>query len=93
MDHMLRDKVKDLEERITRLQLSFNALWELIRDQTRITHADLEAKMQEIDLRDGRADNAITEGPVRCPVCQRVSSSRHWKCLYCGQEFERTHLG
>lgn len=93
IDHMLRGKVKDLEERLTRLQLAFNALWELIRDQTRMTAGELEAKMDEIDRRDGREDKAITEGPVRCPICQRVSSSRHWKCLYCGQEFERMHLG
>ena len=92
MDHVLRGKMKELEAKFSRLQLSFNALWELIREQTRLTDADLEARMNEIDMRDGRADGAITETPLRCPACQRVSSSRHWKCLCCGQELERPYI-
>ena len=38
--------------------------------------------------RDGKADGQLTEHPVRCPKCERVNTSRHAKCLYCGQEFE-----
>ena len=47
----------------------------------------------EIDLRDGKADGKITAHPLRCPSCDRVSSSRHAKCLYCGQEFEGSLFG
>ena len=88
---MHREKNRALENKFDRLQLAFNALWELIRDATRLTAADLEAKMREIDLRDGKADGKITDLPVRCPACKRVSSTKHWKCLYCGQEFEREY--
>ena len=27
------------------------------------------------------------------PRCGRVSSSKHWKCLYCGQEFQKPVMG
>ncbi len=92
-DHMTRGEVRELAHRFDRLQLAFNALWELIRENTKLKPEDLEAKIQEIDARDGKADGKIGDTPLRCPVCQRVSSSKHWKCLYCGQEFERPFPG
>jgi len=49
----------------------------------------LERKIEEVDMRDGQADGRMKHHPLRCPTCQRVSNSKHWRCLYCGQEFER----
>lgn len=89
IDHALRSKVKQLEAEVERLVLSQNALWEIARDRLNITEDVLIAKMKEIDLRDGVADGKVTQVPLGCPSCGRVSSSRHWKCLYCGLEFER----
>lgn len=76
-----------------KLKLVNQALWELLRDGARLKDEDLIAKMQEIDLRDGKEDGEITEGPLRCPDCGRVSASRHGRCLYCGTLFEKPLLG
>jgi hypothetical protein len=88
VDKALRTKVNGLEKKLGRLELKNQVLWELVRDSLKLTDADLKVRMREIDLRDGVEDGAITTVPMRCPQCQRVSSSQHWKCLYCGLEFE-----
>ena len=89
VDHVLRGRVKELESKISRLQLVNAALWEVVRDKLGIAEQELEAKMREVDARDGVEDGQVTEVPLKCPACGRVSSSKYWKCLYCGQEFER----
>ncbi|MFP6582655.1 MAG: hypothetical protein VCD00_08880 [Candidatus Hydrogenedentota bacterium] len=88
VDNALRSKVKRLEKKLARVELRNQVLWELVRDSLKLTDADLKARMKEIDLRDGVEDGAITTVPLRCPQCQRVSSSQHWKCMYCGLDFE-----
>lgn len=85
----LMRSVHDLEFRIARLSLMNQALWEIVRDRMNVSDADLEKKVQEVDLRDGVEDGAMTNGPLKCPQCGRVSNSKHWKCLYCGLEFEK----
>ncbi len=86
-------EIKQLTEDIQRLKLMNQALWELIRDRARLTDKDLEEKALEIDLRDGKQDGRMSETALRCPSCNRVSSSRHWRCLYCGQHFEKPVMG
>lgn len=93
VDAVLRRKVKDVEQKMHRLEIVNQALWELARGALGITDAQLEEKIKEIDLRDGIEDGQITEVPLRCPACGRVSSSRYWKCLYCGMEFEKQVIG
>lgn len=93
IDHQLRGRVKELERKILHLELVGNALWEFLRQGMKLTEADLKAKLREIDLRDGVEDGRITEIPLKCPTCGRVSSPKHWKCLYCGLEFERSVIG
>ncbi len=89
IDHALRTQVKELERKVYRMELAHRAMWEMIRDATKLTEGDLESRMKEIDLRDGVEDSQITSVPLRCPACKRVASSKHWRCLYCGQEFEK----
>jgi hypothetical protein len=85
--------VKELRHQVERLSLLNQALWELIRDKAGLTDADLERVAGEIDLRDGVADGKIGGGAVTCPTCRRVSNSRHYKCLYCGELFEKPLFG
>lgn len=91
-DQALLTRYKDLERKLERLELVAAAMWELLKEKTGVTGQDLDAKMREIDLRDGVADTRITAVPVRCPSCQRVSTSRSDKCLYCGLEFAVDHF-
>jgi hypothetical protein len=88
-----RSRLAQLEQEVGRLKLLNQALWELIRDRTRLADKDLEAKAQEIDLRDGKEDGQMGTHPLRCPECGRVSSSKHWRCLYCGLEFDKPSMG
>jgi ribosomal protein S27AE len=88
-----RHRVRELEHQIARLQLMNQALWELLRERVQLTDADLERKAQEIDLRDGVQDGKISNTALKCPSCGRVSSSKHWKCLYCGLEFQKPVMG
>jgi hypothetical protein len=85
--------LKELEHQVERLSLMNQALWELLRDRLGLTDAELQAKALEVDLRDGVQDGMMTNQPVSCPACDRVSNSKHHRCLYCGQLFERPLFG
>ncbi len=89
----VKSRLTELEDEIQRMKLMNQALWELLQERARFTDADLEAKVEEIDLRDGVADGKMTQRAMRCPQCNRVSSTRHWRCIYCGLEFERPVMG
>ena len=56
----LESRVRDLEYHIRRLSLLNQALWELLRERAKLTDAELERMVREIDLRDGVEDGAIT---------------------------------
>ena len=89
----LRTELREIREQIGKLALMNQALWELLCQRLQLTDDDLAKIAQEIDLRDGVADGKMTESPVRCPQCGRISNSRHWKCLYCGLQFEKPAMG
>ena len=80
--------MRGLEKKLDKVELQHQVLWELVRDSLKLTNADLKVRMKEIDLRDGVEDGKITIVPLSCPQCHRVSSSQHWKCMYCGMDFE-----
>ncbi|MBI2421653.1 MAG: hypothetical protein HYV27_02405 [Candidatus Hydrogenedentes bacterium] len=85
--------IKELQHQVERLSLMNQAMWELIRERAGLTDADLEAKAREVDLRDGLADGRLSTIAVKCPSCMRVCNSKHHKCLYCGQLFEKPLFG
>ena len=60
------------------------ALWELLRDDGVFDEERLLEKIQEVDLRDGRADGRLGPTPVSCPHCGRKSKSGRAQCMYCG---------
>lgn len=83
----LAGDVQFLEAKIDRMKLVTRALWEIVRDNTSITEAMLEAKVKEIDLRDGRADGRDgARAAMNCHACQRVIQRGMTKCQYCGAE-------
>jgi hypothetical protein len=86
-------RIRELEHRLGRITLLNQALWELLRERLNLSDADLERLVRDIDLRDGVEDGRITVTPLECPTCGRISSSKHWKCLYCGQLFEKPTMG
>ena len=93
VDHQARTQIRELEYHVARLSLLNQALWELLRDRLGLADSDLERIAHAVDLRDGVEDGQITKRAVRCPTCGRISNSKHHRCLYCGQEFERPVMG
>lgn len=78
------EEVYFLRQRLDKICLVSQALWELLRDNTRLTDEDLLKKMHEVDLRDGKLDAKMAAELQKCPQCGRAISARHGKCLYCG---------
>lgn len=86
------DRVRLLEQRLDHLTLYVQAMWELIRENTRLEDADILTRAQEIDLRDGKADGKINTRILVCPACNRNNNSTKKQCLYCGADLPRDHI-
>ncbi len=80
-----RSDTAGIETRMDRVVLAVEALWSLLRDKVGITEDELAARMNEIDLSDGKLDGKVRKGAVSCPKCSRPISRRLPKCIYCGQ--------
>src|SRR3954451_25360968 len=80
----LEQKVRRLEERTERLTLAAMAMAEILREQGGISEEVIEAKIREIDLRDGQPDGKLSPRGKRCGQCGRVTSPTRATCLYCG---------
>lgn len=78
------DNSAELERRIEALTLTCEALWEICRDRLGVSREELFAKVEEVDLRDGKRDGKIGIRAVSCPKCQRRTSSARRNCVYCG---------
>lgn len=77
-----------LEEKIDSLALTCQALFEILEEQVGLTKAQLDSKMEEIDLRDGVKDGRITPTNQVCSDCGRRTSRTRRACLYCGGKSE-----
>ena len=75
-----------LENKVESLALACQSLWELLRENTELSEKDLEAKMEEVDLRDGRKDGKMSSVTDACPKCGRKTSRRRPRCIYCGTD-------
>jgi hypothetical protein len=80
--------IEDIEERLDKLALLNYALWSLLQDKLGVSEAELLARVEELDLQDGKLDGRISGGVVNCKDCDRPLSKRHRKCLYCGFELK-----
>lgn len=71
-----------------RLYLVVHAMWELLKNKVGLTDADLEAKIREIDMRDGQLDgrDATQTRPQVCRQCGRTILSGQTRCIWCGAQ-------
>ena len=82
---MVLRELRELRRSVDSLTLTCAALWELQREKIGLTDDELIAKMQEIDLRDGKLDGKMTKPASACPSCQRANNANRQRCLYCGE--------
>lgn len=85
------EQIANLQRSVDHLTLACQAMWELLRDNTSLTEEMLDAKIQEVDLRDGQADGRITEHCIDCPSCGARSNSRRETCVMCGAKLTVGH--
>ena len=81
---LLKNRIQQLEETVERLSLAAIAVAEILRDRLGVTEAEIEAKVQEIDLRDGKLDGRLRAPTNDCESCHHTNSPNRSKCLYCG---------
>lgn len=77
-------EVAELQDQLARLKFVCAAVWEIVRERTKLTEDDLAIKVAEIDARDGIADGRLTRPTRKCVQCGRTVSSKQTKCMYCG---------
>ncbi len=67
------------------------ALLEIVQDKLGVSDSEIEAKILEIDLRDGSADGKMGGSITVCPGCEREVNSKKGSCFYCGAELTKDH--
>lgn len=83
--HEVGQETERLRHDVDRLLMITEALWTLLKKQNGYKDEDLDALVQEIDLRDGQLDGKAPRAAASpCPQCGRVNSNRYPRCIYCG---------
>ena len=80
-----------LQRRLERLSLATQAMWELLRDNSGLTEEDLQTKILEVDLRDGRTDGKMQSQITDCPNCGAKTNSKRTLCVMCGAPLPVAH--
>ena len=88
----VKEDLRRLQKQVDHLTLACQSMWELLRDRTEFSELDLEEKILEIDLRDGRADNKIGTQVLQCPACGKNTNSKRPTCIMCGAPIHKPHL-
>lgn len=83
-------KIRWLEDNLARTLMVCEAMWEILRDEHGYSDEKLQAKIEEIDLRDGVLDGKNKQETNLCKSCGRKSSPRHEACLYCGKPLKKS---
>ena len=78
--------LESLSRRLDRAMLAIESLSEILRDRFGITRDEIHARMDEIDLRDGKQDGRLAPGVMLCPACDRPNSKQSRQCVYCGHQ-------
>ena len=88
----LQEEVADLKRKADALTIACQSLWEIVRTRLSLDEQMMLAKMQEIDLRDGKLDGKIATKRISCPSCSRPNNTKRQSCLYCGTRLSGGHL-
>jgi len=79
-----RDEMQALHERIDRLTLTCEALWNLLAASADLSEEELVRAITELDGDDGTVDGRRTRGPQQCS-CGAMVNQRLKACQFCGE--------
>ncbi len=78
-----RHQLELMHDRVDRLTLLCESMWQLLMEATGYTEEDLDARWANLDLEDGKADGRRQKLPKSCSCGAMVHPSLR-KCQYCG---------
>lgn len=78
-----RAETQDLEDQIDRLKLICESMWELMSEVTGLTNEQLEQRIHEVDMDDGKADGRKVHPPAPCTTCDSMIPSTAKVCAFC----------
>ena len=79
-------KADALELDVERLLMITESLWTILKERHGYSDEDLQKRIMDIDLRDGKLDGRLANSPPgECPKCERPLMKRRPRCLYCGE--------
>ena len=77
-----------LNDRVDKLVLVTEAMWEMLSERLGVTVAELAEHVRQVDLRDGTSDGkrGVTAGTtlVHCSACQATIPPGKANCQFCG---------
>lgn len=79
----VQSETVQLQRQIDKMALVSQALFELLKEKTGITDAELRRKIREVDQRDGFEDSKVSGKPLKCPKCGGVVTVGALKCQTC----------
>jgi len=78
-------KVDQIQFDIERLLMITEALWTILKEQHGYDDAELQLRVAQIDMRDGKLDGKVARTPaVKCTNCGKPLLKRRPRCIYCG---------
>ncbi len=80
--------IRELQANIDHLSLVCMAMSEMLEEVGFSKKMQL-AKIEEIDLRDGKLDGKFVASHT-CNACNRVVAARHTSCMYCGTKIDKS---
>lgn len=75
----------DVDDRLDRLVLLCEAMWELMKEETELTDDDLAAKFIELDESDGRQNYRRQRVAQECGSCDAKVPPTRVRCQFCGE--------
>ncbi len=78
-------KVDQIQFDIERLLMITEALWTILKEQHGYDDAELQLRVAQIDMRDGKLDGKVARtAPVKCTKCGKTLLKKRPRCIYCG---------
>ncbi len=78
------NEIAALEQRVERLTMLCEAMWELVGQTTGLTGEHLARMVDQLDARDGERNRSHTPGATQCG-CGAMVNARVTHCQFCGE--------